>query len=171
MRCAYQQKRSILSWLKRFCGQGMLIVFALLVLAGCGKSKETSKMKEVYTNRANDKEYIASLMTNRQQQVQEGRSRVAVSLKMTQCVTRVRATLPADSTDEALKKALTADPEWTALEEQNKKLKAAADATMQQAHQLIRQRIQEEGRAQKDIAEGKAKAIDGASAPKTVEKK
>ena len=171
MRCAYQQKRSILSGFKRFCGQGVLIVFALLVLAGCGKPKETSKLKEVYTNRANDKEYIASLMTNRQQQVQESRSRLAVSLKMTQCVTRVRATLPADTTDEALKKALTTDPEWTALDEQSKKLAAAANATMQQANQLIRQRMQEEGSAQQAVAEGKAKAIDGASAPKTVEKK
>lgn len=158
-------------WLRWICGSGLLIMCAILVLAGCSKRKETPQQEEVYSNRAHDKGYMASLLTNRQQQAQEGYARLAVSMKMTQCVTRVRATLPADTTAEALKKALTADPEWISLDEQSKKLSAAATATLQQAHQLIRQRMQEEMRAQKAIAQGKAKAIDGAGAPKTVDKK
>ena len=159
------------NWLKWFCGSGVLIVFAILVLAGCSKRKETPQQEEVYTSRANDKGYIASLMTNGQQQAQEGRARLAVSMKMTQCVTRVRATLPADVTGEALKKALMTDPEWTALDEQSQKLAAAANATKLQGHQLIRQGMQKELRAQQAIAQGKAKAIDGASTTNTVEKK
>jgi hypothetical protein len=169
MRCACKQKRCNVSQIKWFVGQLVLVIFAIVVLAGCSKrkEKETVKQDEVYTNRANDKKYIASLMTNRQQQVQEGNARLAVSMKMTQCVTRVRAILPADVTTEALTKALAADSEWTSLAEQSKKLEAAANATMQQARNLIRQRMQEELSAQQAVAEGKAKAIDGASAPKT----
>ena len=167
MRCACKQTRSNVSQIKWFVGQSVLVIFAIVVLAGCSKRKETVKQDEVYTNRANDKKYIASLMTNRQQQVQEGNARLAVSMKMTQCVTRVRTILPADVTTEALTKALAADSEWTSLAEQSKKLEAAANATMQQARNLIRQRMQEELSAQQAVAEGKAKAIDGASAPKT----
>ena len=159
--------------MKCFFGHSALVVFAILVLAGCSKRTETVKQDEVYTNRANDKKYIDSLMTNRQQQVQEGYARLAVSQKMTQCVTRVRAALPADATTEALKKALAADSEWISLDDQSKKLEAASKITLQQAQNLIRHRMQEELRAQQAVAEGKAKAIDGALAPKTtpVEKK
>jgi hypothetical protein len=110
-------------------------------------------------------------MTNRQQQVQDSRSLLALSLKMTQCVTRVKATLPAEATDEALTKALTADSEWVALDDQFKKREAGAKATMQQAENLVRMRMQEEMRAHQAVSEGKARAIDGAKAPKTVEKK
>ena len=167
MRCACKQVRCNVSRIKWLFGQSALVVCTILVLAGCSKQKEPVKKDEVYTNRANDKKYIASLITNRQQQVQEGYARLAVSLKMTQCVTRVRAALPSDVTTESLKKALAADSEWTSLDEQSKKLEAAANATMQQARNLIRQRMLEEQRAQQAVAEGKAKAIDGASAAKT----
>jgi hypothetical protein len=153
-----------------FFGPAALVVFLVLVLAGC-KRKETVKLEEVYTNRANDKGYITSLMTNRQQQAQDNRSLFALSQKMTQCVTRVKATLPVEATDETLKKALLADSEWAALDAQFKKLEAGAKATKQQAENLVRMRMQEEARAQKAVSEGKAKAIDGAAAPKTVEKK
>jgi len=173
MRCACKQIRCNVSQVKWLFGHLSLVIFAFLVLAGCSKRQETVKQDEVYTNRANDKKYIDSLMTNRQQQVQEGHARWAVSQKMTQCVTRVRATLPADATTETLKNALAADAEWTSLDDQSKKLEAAAKITLQQAQSLIRQRMQEELRAQQAVAEGKAKAIDGALAPKTktVEKK
>ena len=167
MRCACKQTMYNVSQVKWFVGQSVLVILAIVVLAGCSKRKEIIKQDEVYTNRANDKKYISSLMTNRQQQVQEGNARLAVSMKMTQCVTRVRGMLPADATTEALTKALASDSEWTSLSEQSKKLEAAANATMQQAQNLIRQRMQEEVRAQQAVAEGKAKAIDGASAPKT----
>jgi len=167
MWCACKQIRGNGRRIKWLTGQSVLVFLAILVLAGCSKRKETVKQEEVYTNRANDKKYISSLMTNRQQQVQDGYARLAVSQKMTQCVTRVRAALPADVTTEALKKALAADSEWTLLDEQSKKLQAAANATMQQAQNLIRQRMQEEQRAQQAVTEGKAKAIDGASEPKT----
>jgi hypothetical protein len=171
MWCTCKQLRCNVSWIKWFAGQVALVSFAILVLTGCSKGKEAVKQDEVYTNRANDKKYIASLITNRQQQVQDGYARLAVSMKMTQCVTRVRAALPADVTTESLKKALEADSEWTLLDEQSKKLEAAANATMQQAQNLIRQRMQEEARAQKAVVDGKARAIDGAPAPKTAEKK
>lgn len=167
MRCACKQIRCNVSRIKWFAGQSALVIFAILLLAGCSKRKETGKLDEVYTNRANDKKYIASLMTNRQQQVQEANARLAVSMKMTQVVTRVRATLPADATTEALTKALAADSEWTSLDEQSKKLELASNVTLKQAQNLIRQRMQEELRAQQAVTEGKAKAIDGATAPKT----
>ncbi len=84
---------------------------------------------------------------------------------------RVKATLPAEATNEALTKALAADSEWGALDEQFKKREAGAKATKQQAENLIRMRMQEETRAHQAVSEGKAKALDGAAAPKTVEKK
>jgi len=132
MRCACKQIRCNVSQMKWLLGHSALVVFAILVLAGCSKRAETVKQDEVYTNRANDKKYIDSLMTNRQQQVQEGHARLAVSQKMTQCVTRVRAALPADATTEALKTALAADSEWISLDDQSKKLEAATKITLQQ---------------------------------------
>lgn len=153
------------------CGQGLLVFLALLGVSGCKKRQEAVKLEEVYTNRANDKGYIASLMTNRQQQVQEGRLLVAVSLKMTQCVTRVRATLPEGAPDEALRKALAADSEWTTLDEQAKQLKVAAEATLQQAKDMMVRRMREEARAQQAVADGKARAIDSVPASKAAEKK
>lgn len=171
MWCAYQRQRCFLSWCNRFCGQSVLVVFVILVFVGCSKPKETVKMEEGYLNRANDKGYIASLTTNRQQQALDSRALFDVSLKMTQCVTRVKATLPADATNEALTKALAVDPEWTMLDEQSKKLKLVADATLQQAKKMIVQRLQEEGRVKKAVADGKARALDGVSAPNTTEKK
>jgi hypothetical protein len=170
MRCACKHIRYNFNQCTGLFGQGVLVVLMVLVLSGC-KRKETVKLEEVYTNRANEKGYIASLMTNRQQQVQDSRSLLALSLKMTQCVTRVKATLPAEATDEALTKALTADSEWVALDDQFKKREAGAKATMQQAENLVRMRMQEEMRAHQAVSEGKARAIDGAKAPKTVEKK
>lgn len=170
MRCACKHIRCGFKRCRLFFGPAALVVFLVLVLAGC-KRKETVKLEEVYTNRANDKGYITSLMTNRQQQAQDNRSLFALSQKMTQCVTRVKATLPVEATDETLKKALLADSEWAALDAQFKKLEAGAKATKQQAENLVRMRMQEEARAQKAVSEGKAKAIDGAAAPKTVEKK
>lgn len=170
MRCACKHIRCCFSRHSWVFGQGLLVVFLVLVLSGC-KRKEAVKLEEVYTNRANDKVYIASLMTNRQQQAQDSRTLFALSLKMTQCVTRVKATLPAEATNEALTKALAADSEWGALDEQFKKREAGAKATKQQAENLIRMRMQEETRAHQAVSEGKARAIDGAAAPKTVEKK
>ncbi len=170
MWCACKQIKCCFNRYSWGFGQGLLAVFLILVLSGC-KRKETVKLEEVYTNRANDNGYIASLMTNRQHQAQDSRALFALSLKMTQCVTRVKATLPANAADESLTKALTADAEWGALDEQYKKLKAASNVTMQQAQNLIRQRMQEEVRANQAVAEGKARAINGTTAPKTVEKK
>lgn len=170
MRCACKHIRCDFNRCRLFFGPVGLVVFLVLVLSGC-KRKETVKLEEVYTNRANDKGYITSLMTNRQQQAQDNRSLFALSLKMTQCVTRVKATLPAEATDETFKKALLADAEWTALDAQFNKLEAGAKATKQQAVNLVRMRMQEEARAHQAVAEGKARSIDGAAAPETVEKK
>ena len=153
-------------------GRGLMVVTGFCVfLAGCGKRQESQALEQVYVNRANDKAYIASLMTNRQQQVKEGHLRVALSLKMTQCVTRVRATLPAEATAESLKKALSDDAEWKALDDQAKKADAAAAATLQQAQDLIRKRMQEEQRANQAVATGKAKALDGELPSRPAEKK
>ncbi len=170
MRCACKHIRYTFNRCTGLFGPAVLVVFLVLALSGC-KRKETVKPEAVYTNRGNDKGYIASLMTNRQQQVKDSRSLFAVSQKMTQCVTRVKAALPAEATAEALSQALTADSEWAALDAQFKKLEAGAKATRQQAENLIRSRMQEESRAQKAVADGKARAHDGAAAPKTVEKK
>jgi hypothetical protein len=170
MRCACKHIKCDFKRVTGVFGQGVLVVFLVLVLSGC-KRKETVKLEEVYSNRANDKGYIASLITNRQQQAQDSRSLFALSLKMTQCVSRVKATLPADATNETFTKALAADSEWGALDEQFKSCEASAKVTRQQAENLIRLRMQEETRAHQAVSEGKAKAIDGAAAPKTVEKK
>jgi len=171
MRCACKQLWCRYSGYTWGSGKRVLVFLFLFMLAGCGQRQEAVKLEEVYSNRANDKGYISSLMTNRQQQVKDSQSLFDVSLKMTQCVTRVKATLPGDAAGEALTKALAADPEWTSLEEQAKKLKGDADATLQQAKNMVVKRMQEEMRAHQAVAAGKARAIDVDATPKTVEKK
>lgn len=170
MRCACKHIRFGFNRYRLVFGPAALALLLVLALSGC-KRKEVVKLEEVYTNRAHDKGYIATLMTNRQQQVKDSRLLFAVSQKMTQCVTRVKATLPADTTDEAFKRALTNDSEWIALDDQYKKLAADAKVTMQQAENLIRVRMQQEMLANQAVTKGKARAIDGPVAPKTVEKK
>lgn len=156
----------------RLLGQTLIVVACVsLFLTGCGKRQESRAVEQVYTNRANDKAYIASLMTNRQQQVKEGHLRVEISRKMTQCVARVRATLPAEATEESLQKALADDAEWKALDAQAKEAEAAAAATLKQAEDLIRKRKQEELQANQAVAQGKAKALDGDLPSKPVNKK
>lgn len=153
------------------CQGTILFLVVLMLFTGCGKRKEAVVLEEVYSNRANDKIYIASLMTNRQQQAKEAQSRHALSLKMTQCVSRVRGALPADASEESLTKALATDQEWSSLTGQVSRAEATANATLQEAQNLIRKRMQEEVRANQAIAQGKAKAMDGVPAAKTVGKK
>jgi hypothetical protein len=103
---------------------------------------------------------MAALMANRQQQTKEARERLALSMKMTQCVTRVSAALPPDAPAETRQKALEADPEWKALDAQIRQAEAAAKETLKQAEALVRKRMQDELRDNQAIQEGKAKAIE-----------
>jgi hypothetical protein len=143
-----------------------LILVSVLLFPGCKKQEEkkpdTPVLPAVYPDRSQDKDYIAALMANRKQQTHQAKERLNLSIQMTQCVSRVRATLPSDVSGEALQKALEADQAWKTLDIQIKQAEAASKETLKQAEALVRQRMQQEMRDNQAIEQGKAKAIETA---------
>jgi Ca2+/Na+ antiporter len=171
MWCVQRSIKTHLKWSQSLVGQAFLVCVAVvLVFSGCKKQEEEKTqpaekkpapvLPSVYADRVNDKAYIDSLMANRKQQAKEARERLSLSLKMTQCVTRVRGTLPPEATGEAVQKALVADPAWKDLESQIKKAEAVAAETLKQAQELVRKRMKDELRDNQAISKGEAKAID-----------
>jgi hypothetical protein len=146
--------------------QGLLLVVVFSwVVVGCSKQEapkkpDTPVLPAVHADRSQDKDYIASLMANRKQQTQEAKERLSLSMKMTQCVARVRATLPSEAPAETLQKALEADSAWKTLDAQIQQAEAASKETLKQAEALVRQRMQQELRDNQAIEQGKAKAIE-----------
>jgi hypothetical protein len=165
MRCAGSPMKDHFKLCMLSFKHGVLFLGVMtLVFCGCKKKEEVKKpdpvLPTVYADRANDKDYMASLKASREQQVKEARERVSLSLKMTQCVTRVRGSLPPEATAEAVQKALEADQGWKDLDSQIKKLEEASAETLKQARALIRKRMQDELRDNQAISKGEAKAID-----------
>lgn len=163
------------TWSVRALGQGTLFLFAgVLFFSGCKKQEEEKKpdpvLPTVYADRAHDKTYIASLAANREQQAKDARTSIALSLQMTQCVTRVRATLPPEATAETVQKALESDQMWKELDSRLKQAEAASAETLKKAQELVRKRMQDEMRDHKAIEQGKAKALDRAQPSLPAEK-
>ena len=127
---------------------------------GCRKQPEAPPLPEVYTNRANDKAYIESLLVNDREQRAAALLRYQTTLLMTQCVLRVQAVLPPDAGGDALEDALAADAEWQRLvaqaEEQDKAIARIYDSLKD----TIQNRMLEEQQAMVDVENGKAVAAD-----------
>lgn len=139
------------------CCAAFLACCAALLCGGCGCRKGPP---EVYTDRANDTAYIDSLIANSRQQREAAQARHETSILMTQCVQRVRATLPPDTGEEALVAALADDPAWQGLAAQAEAQDAAAARIYEEGLTAVRNRILEEKQALSDVQVGKAKAAD-----------
>lgn len=167
MWCVKSPMKNYFKWNMRALGHGAIVFLAVgLVFSGCKKQEEEKPpapaLPTVYSDRANDKEYISALKANHEQQAQEARERFNLSLKMTQCVARVRGALPSEATAEVVQKALEADPMWQELDSQIKKAEAASKATLKQAREMVRRRMKDEIRDNEALSKGAAKALDSA---------
>lgn len=176
MWCVQSPMKEHFKWTMRVLGQGTLILVAVvLVFSGCKKKEEPKKpapaLPAVYADRGNDKAYMATLKANREQQAKDARERFSLTLKMTQCVTRVRAALPSEATGEVVQKALEADPTWQELDSQIKRAEAISKETLKQAHELIRNRMKDELRDNQALSKGEAKALDNVQPSVPVEEK
>lgn len=139
------------------------IAFVCLFAVGCKKKgpvQVKAPLESVITNRMSDAAYVDSLRKNREEQTVKASERSVVVTQMQACIERVKATLPKDADEATLKAALAQDESWRKLEAQNAQAIAAIEQTLGAARQNVRQRMLEESRAVKAVAEGRAKAID-----------
>ena len=147
------------------------MVFMGVVCGGCKKRQSspvpsvTPELERVVTNRMNDVAYREALKKNRIQQGKQASELFEVRKQMRVCRERIQATLPTNTDAVALKEALNKDAEWRALETREKTLVEADKQTRAAARDLIRLRIEEEGRAVEAVAQGRARAVD-AEAPR-----
>lgn len=148
-------------------------VFMTLFASGCKKKAAPEsigpapkKLESVYTNRMNDAAYVDALRNNRQEQSLEAKERHEVAVRIQACQERVKASLPADADEAALKAALARDPEWQKLDAQKSQIDGRIQATLLDARETIRRRMEAEALAVKAVAEGRAEAVDEAKVPK-----
>ena len=131
-----------------------LVCCGLLFACGC------KKKERVYTSRANDEAYVASLMSNQALQMAAAKLRMETSAKMTQCVARVQAGLPEGAGAEALRAALAGDGEWLELEALAVRQDEESEQILSEAKKLVQSRMMEEQQAQLDVEAGRAEAAD-----------
>ncbi len=155
--------------IRRGIGFGVLaaavsIVFVCFWSVGCKRKPAVSgpavPLESVITNRANDAAYLDTLKKNRADQTKIAAQRAEVSRKMDACRERVRSSLPAEAEEAAINAALEKDQEWTELVKQTGELAQRDQQVLSAAREAVRARLQEEARAVKAVAEGKAKAVD-----------
>lgn len=149
------------------------IVFAALFTAGCKKKvvensvgPAPKKLESVITNRMNDAAYLGSLHSNRVAQSVQANERQRLAVQIQACEERVKAALPAGSDEAAIKAAWARDPEWQKLSAQRAEVDGRIQATLNDARETIRRRMESEAQAVKAVAEGKALPIDQAKVPK-----
>jgi len=144
----------------RWSGGLLWVSFGMLLMAcGCGK-KVAPRMENVYTNRANDAVYMKMLTQRSREQAQQSSDYFQTRRQMTQCVERVRGTLPAGTDDKALQVSLAADPEWQTLIAQEKRQRAQSEQLLADAKEMIRRRMLDEEQASRAVKEGKALSVD-----------
>jgi PBP1b-binding outer membrane lipoprotein LpoB len=147
------------------------IVFMALVAAGCKKKtvapvvEAKPQLESVYTNRMNDAAYVESLRSNRVAQSVQANERHVLTQQLKVCRERVRAALPADAGEAALTNALARDPEWQQLEARREQMDGRIQATLLDAQEAIRKRMEAEAQAVKAVAAGRAEAADRPTAP------
>ena len=149
------------------------MAFSCLFLSGCKKRvkpQDASRavapvpavLEKVFTNRVNNAAYIDSLKQNFKTQLEIAKERREVAAQMDACKERVTATLPAGSDKAVVEQALAKDETWKKLKAQDEKAQKEDQQTLEEAQKKVRQAMIEQARAQKAVAEGKAKAIDQA---------
>ena len=139
------------------------IAFIGLFSAGCKKrspAEVKAPLAEVITNRMNDAAYLDTLKNSRDVQMAKAAERNVIVAQMRAYSERVKATLPKDADEAALKAALAKDEGWRTLEARNAQAIEAGEQILGEARQKVRQRMLEESRAVQAVAEGKAKAVD-----------
>lgn len=139
------------------------IAFVCLFSTGCKKRVPVASrapLESVFTNRMNDAAYLATLQTNRVAQSAKAGERNVIVSQMQAHIERVKATLPEDADEATLKAALAKDEEWLKLEARNEKAIGEIQQVLSEAREKVRQRLLEESKAVKAVAEGKAKAVD-----------
>lgn len=149
----------------RWSGGLLWISFGMILMAcGCGK-KDAPRMENVYTNRANDAVYMETLIKRSREQAKQSSEYFQTRRQMTQCVARVRGTLPVGTDDKALQVSLAADPEWQTLIAQEKRQREQSEQLLADAKEMIRRRMLDEERASRAVKEGKALPVDAAAPP------
>ncbi len=135
-----------------FATVAMTLVFAAFV--GC------EKKPEVYTTRGEDPAYQAALRESRARQNEKAGVRARLVTQMQELVTRARAALPKDATEEQVRAELEGNPQkypgWKALSAALTKTDAEFQAEMAKARDTVRARILKEAADRKAVAEGRA---------------
>jgi len=133
---------------------------------GCGGCKgKKAPIPEVYVNRANDDAYINQLLEMRKRQIEVAEVQVAIARQMTQHVERVRATFPQGVGDDTLAAALAEDSTWKGLEARAKAQAELANQIWEEDRDAIRDRMLEQGQAEREVQRGRARAIDKPDGP------
>jgi len=117
-------------------------------------------LPEVYTNRANDLVYLDQLLDLRERQMEVGYAQMEIAQQMTQLVERVTAMYPQGIGEDALQSALAEDPAWQDLAAQEKAQTELAAQVWEESRDFIRNRMLQQMQAEKDVQDGKAKAVD-----------
>lgn len=158
MDCAHDRVGTVALWVI------VSMAFVCLFSSGCKKKRVPAVPKaplaSVYTNRMNDAVYLGALQTNRLEQSLKAGERSVIVTQMLAYSERVKATLPKDADEAALKAALAKDEGWHKLEAQNAKAIEDIQQVLAAAREKVHQRILEENRDRKAVAEGRAKSVD-----------
>ena len=143
-------------------GKVILPVFAVLSLAavfsgcGCGRSDKDGLSERdpgaESVNRINDKKYLDSLNSHRDDQKIVARERSQLAQKMTVCAERVKSGLAEDVSKENFKAALEQDEEWRSLKEQQAVLDQDVLDVLREARERVRERIMKEEREAKAVS-------------------
>lgn len=108
---------------------------------------------EAALNRAKDTNYIQRLAAMAREQSRQSMDVVKTQNMLTQCVLRVRATLPKNADAAALQAALEKDEAWVKLAAQEKQQRDEAARLQAEAISTVRQRMQAEAAMQKKQAD------------------
>ncbi len=145
-------------------------VFTGLFSSGCKKKAPEEapqpRRESVYTNRMNDAAYVGALQSNRTQQAVQARERNELLRQLKACQERVKAGLTAGLDEAALQAALAGDPEWQRLSARKSEAEGRIQATLQEARETVRKRMEAEAQAVRAVAEGKALPADPVPAPR-----
>lgn len=133
----------------------MFFVALWLFVARTNKasSSQGSSIPEAALNRAKDTNYIQRLTAMARVQATQSMALVKTQNMLTQCVLRVRATLPKNADAAALQAALEKDEAWVKLAAQEKQQRDEAARLQAEAISTVRQRMQAEAVMQKKQAD------------------
>ena len=139
----------------------VLTVLSLaVVLSGCGCGRsDKDGLSEVtpgadVANRLNDKNYMKSLNSHRDDQKVVARERNKLAQKMTACAERVKGGLAEDVSKEDFNAALEKDEEWQSLKKQQAVLDQDVLDVLREARETVRERIMKEEREAKAVSGG-----------------